>query len=62
MNYNELFETLASDDGRLFKIDLLNQHKDDKVLKKIVKAALDPFTQYYIRKIPEYTQIGRAHV
>ena len=55
MNYNAFFDKLAEDDGRNYKIDLLNKHKDDKVLKKIVKAALDPFTQYYIRKIPEYT-------
>ena len=55
MNYNDFFDELASDDGRLFKIWLLNKHKDDKVLRKIVKAALDPFTQFYIRKIPEYT-------
>lgn len=55
MNYNEFFDKLASDDGRNFKIDLLNKHKSDPLLKKIVKAALDPFTQYYIRKIPQYT-------
>ena len=54
MNYNELFETLASDDGRLFKIDLLNRHKDDEVLREVVRLALDPFTQFYQRKIPTY--------
>lgn len=54
MNYNDFFDKLAADDGRNYKIDLLNKHAHDKVLKKIVKAALDPFTQYYIRKIPEY--------
>ena len=55
MNYNAFFDKLAEDDGRIYKIDLLTKHKDDKVLRKIVKAALDPFTQFYIRKIPEYT-------
>ena len=55
MNYNELFETLAADDGRNYKIDLLTKHKNDVVLRKAVKYALDPFMQFYIRKIPDYT-------
>ena len=55
MNYNAFFDKLAVDDGRNYKIDLLNQHSGDIVLRKIVKAALDPFTQFYIRKIPDYT-------
>jgi hypothetical protein len=54
MNYDELFQTLASDDGRIFKINLLNEHKDDTVLKEIIRLALDPMTQFYIRKIPKY--------
>ena len=55
MNYNAFFDKLAVDDGRNYKIDLLNQHSGDIVLRKIVKVALDPFTQFYIRKIPDYT-------
>ena len=55
MNYNSFFDKLAVDDGRNYKIDLLNQYSGDIVLRKIVKAALDPFTQFYIRKIPDYT-------
>lgn len=52
---NQLFETLASDSGRNFKIDLLSQHKDNQLLKRVCFLALDPFTQFYIRKIPSYT-------
>ena len=55
MQVNKLLNELAMDDGRIYKIDLLTKHKDDKVLRKVVKAALDPLTQYYIRKIPDYT-------
>lgn len=55
MNYDELFNTLASDNSRLFKESLLTKHKDDMILKQIITLALDPFTQFYIRKIPEYT-------
>lgn len=56
MNVNQLFDQLASDAGRNFKIDLLKQHKDDETLKRVVFLALDPFTQFHIRKIPEYSQ------
>lgn len=45
---------LAANDGRNFKIDLLNHHKDNKVLREVVRLALDPLTQFYIRKIPDY--------
>ena len=46
---------LAANDGRNFKIDLLNQHKDNEVLREVVRLALDPLTQFYQRKIPVYT-------
>ena len=55
MNYNEFFNELAGDNSRNFKIATLTQHKDDDLLKQIVKLALDPFTNFYIRKIPAYT-------
>lgn len=54
MNYNALFEDLAANNSRLFKIGLLGQHSDNAILKEIVRLALDPFTQFYIRKIPAY--------
>ena len=54
--YNALFESLASDASRNFKLDLLKQHKDNDVLKQIINLALNPFVQFYIRKIPAYTR------
>jgi DNA ligase-1 len=51
---NQLFETLASDNGRKFKEDLLSQHKDNNTLKRVVELALNPLTNFYIRKIPAY--------
>lgn len=36
----QLLETLASDNGRKFKEDLLGQHKANKTLKRAVKRAL----------------------
>lgn len=51
----DILEELASDNSRLFKQDLLEKHKDNELLKKVFFLAYDPFTQFYIRKIPTYT-------
>lgn len=56
MNYNELFENLASNSSRNYKIEQLKRNSADKTLKEIVRLALDPFTQFYQRKIPAYSQ------
>lgn len=53
--YNSIFETLSENPSRNFKIDFLSNLSNDNVLRKIVFLALDPFTQFYIRKIPKYT-------
>lgn len=58
---NQIFETLASDNSRNFKIDYLNQHKDNDTLKQVVSLALNPHIQFYIRKIPEYTPNYTEH-
>ena len=52
----DILEELASDAGRKFKIDVLEQNKTNDLLKTIVFLALDPFTQFYIRKIPKYNR------
>ena len=54
MNINAIFEQLASDAGRNFKLDVLRKHQDNELLKRVIFLALDPFTQFYIRKIPSY--------
>lgn len=53
-NINTLFNELAADNSRNFKIDFLKKHRDNQLLKRVIKLALDPFTQFYIRKIPKY--------
>lgn len=55
MNYNSFFNRLAANNSRNFKIAELESHKDNQVLREIIHLALDPFTQFYIRKIPKYT-------
>lgn len=62
MSINQIFDTLAEDNSRNFKIDFLSQHKDNELLKEVIFLALDPFTQFYIRKIPAYSQIGTTDI
>lgn len=54
MNYHEFFNTLASNNSRNFKLELLESHKSDETLKEIINLALNPFINFYIRKIPQH--------
>jgi ATP-dependent DNA ligase len=58
MKVSEILTELRSDNSRLFKIDVLERNKDNELFQRVAKAALDPYTQYYIRKIPDYTFVG----
>jgi hypothetical protein len=55
MNLNEFFNDLAANSARTYKIQQLEANRNDKLLREVVRLALDPFTQFYIRKIPKYT-------
>lgn len=57
MSVNQIFEDLAANNSRLFKLDYLKRHTGNVVLRQVIKLALDPFTQFYIRKIPKYERI-----
>jgi ATP-dependent DNA ligase len=55
----EVFDILTQlqlRNSRLFKESVLEKNKDNYLLKRVLKAALDPYTQYYQRKIPKYKQ------
>lgn len=55
---NDFFKTLANNNSRNFKIEFLTMHKDNELFKEVIRLALDPFTQFYIRKIPDYVTSG----
>jgi hypothetical protein len=55
MNLNKFFESLAANASRNFKIEQLELNRNNETLREVVRLALDPFTQFYIRKIPKYT-------
>ena len=56
MNLNAFFNQLADNSSRNYKIEQLEANREDKILQRVITLALDPFTQFYIRKIPAYTQ------
>jgi ATP-dependent DNA ligase len=56
---NSVFEQLAKTSSRLEKEAILTANKDNDVLRQVCFLALDPFTNFYIRKIPKYkTDVG----
>ena len=61
MNLNEFFEHLADNPSRNYKIAQLTTNKDNELLKEVVRLALDPFTQFYQRKIPKYVPNTTKH-
>jgi DNA ligase-1 len=50
-----IVQELRSNNSRLFKESVLESQKENDVLKWTFKLALDPLTQFHIRKIPAYT-------
>ena len=46
---------LANNNSRLLKEKILRDNIDDATLKRVINLALNPFVQFYIRKIPDYT-------
>jgi DNA ligase-1 len=51
-----LFDTLEATPGRNDKLQILSNNKSNELLKSIFNAALNPYTQYFIQKIPAYTR------
>ena len=55
MNVNKFLNELAENNSRNYKIDTLKANVNEQTLREVIRLALDPFTQFYIRKIPTYT-------
>lgn len=53
---NEILNTLAGNASKNFKVEFLTKNKDNELLREVIRLATDPFTQFYIRKIPQYAQ------
>ena len=51
---DSIFRALANTSSRIEKECILRQHLTNLTLRRVLFLALDPFTQFYIRKIPNY--------
>ena len=60
MSIYNIIQQLESDNSRLAKEKILTDYKDNKLLQRVFFLALDPFTQFYIRKIPKYEQMYKT--
>jgi ATP-dependent DNA ligase len=54
MSVYTILEELRSTSSRLEKEAILKKNAKNDVLKRVIFLALDPYTQFYQRKIPEY--------
>lgn len=52
---HSIIELLQSTSSSNNKIEILKNNSDNENLKKVFEYALDPFKQFYIRKIPKYS-------
>lgn len=55
MSILTLIEQIGSDTKRSHKTQLIEQNKNNSLFLSVVKQALDPYINYYVRKIPVYT-------
>jgi len=51
----KILEQLSATSSRLEKEAILKKNEKNAVLRRVIFLALDPYTQFYQRKIPQYT-------
>ena len=54
MNVLQILETIGADSKRGHKLSVFEQNKNNQDFLKVVKLALDPYTNFYIKQIPKY--------
>lgn len=54
MSVYKILEQLRATSSRLEKEAILKKNEKNDVLKRVIFLALDPYTQFYQRKIPQY--------
>jgi len=55
MSVYKVLEQLRATSSRLEKEAILKKNEKNAVLRRVIFLALDPYTQFYQRKIPQYT-------
>lgn len=51
----KIIQEIKADPSKNAKIAILTKHKDNQLLQDVLVACYNPYTQYYLRKIPAYT-------
>lgn len=51
----QILENIGSDSKRTHKESVIEKHKDNKLFLRVLTLALDPYINFFIRKIPDYT-------
>lgn len=62
MNILQILEEIGVDTKRSHKLSLIEKHKTNPTFLRVVKLALDPYTNFYIRKIPSYAATGKETI
>jgi ATP-dependent DNA ligase len=57
----DILNEIASTSSRNEKEAIIRREKDNELLRRVFFLAYDPFTQFYIRKIPEYERNESTH-
>jgi hypothetical protein len=55
MSILDILNELAADNSRLAKEAILKRESDNALLKQVIIATLNPYVNYFIKKIPAYT-------
>jgi len=58
MSILQILEAIEGQSARTAKIALIEQNKGNKLFLDVLQAALNPYTNYHIRKIPDYEPKG----
>lgn len=55
MTILKILEEIGSGTKRSHKLAVIERHKGNDLFLRVIKLALDPYVNFYIKKIPEYT-------
>lgn len=58
MGILQILESIEAQSARNAKIALIEQNKNNQLFLDVLQAALNPYTNYHIRKIPDYATKG----
>jgi len=55
MSILQILNLIEKESSRTGKIALIEANKDNELFKKVLQKALNPYVNFYVRKIPNYT-------